>query len=192
MEGYRVNVLAITGYKPNELGLFSEQHPGISIIKYALKKRLISFIEEGVTWFITSGQPGVELWACQVVLELREIYTDIQLGILTPFLEQETRWSESAQVKYHEILSEADFVESITKRPYENPSQLRMKNEFIIRKSDGLLVLYDEEKPGSPEFYLKPAFIRQTNEGYPITFMGRYDLELAEEEIRQSDPQFWE
>lgn len=187
-----MNVLAMTGYKPHELGLFSDQHPGISIIKYALKKRLTSYIEEGTRWFIASGQPGVELWASETILELKESFPDIQLGILTPFLEQETRWPESAQSRYHELLSQADFVDSITKRPYENPSQLRLKNEFIIQKSDGLLALYDEEKSGTPDFYLKPARMRQEQDGYPIYIINRYDLEAAEEEIRSLAPESWE
>lgn len=187
-----VNVLAMTGYKPHELGLFSDQHPGIPIIKYALRKRLTAYIEEGTRWFIASGQPGVELWASEVILELRNEFPEIQLGILTPFLEQEARWPESAQARYHELLTQADFVDSITKRPYENPSQLRLKNEFIIQKSDGLLVLYDEEKSGTPDFYLKPARNRQEHDGYPIYIINRYDLEAAEEEIRSQAPESWE
>ncbi|WEG10783.1 DUF1273 domain-containing protein [Pullulanibacillus sp. KACC 23026] len=187
-----MNALAITGYKPHELGIFSDKHPGIAVIKFALKKRLISFIEEGVTWFITSGQPGVELWASEVVIELREDFPDIQLAILTPFLEQETRWPEHAQIHYQEILAQADFVDSITKRPYENPSQLRLKNEFIIQKTDGLLVIYDDETEGTPSFYLKPAKVRETNDGYPIYFLNRYDLEAAEEEIRNALPESWD
>ncbi len=186
-----MNALAITGYKPHELGLFSDKHPGVEVIKYALRKKLMTFIEEGTTWFIISGQPGVELWAAQVILELREEYSDIQLGILTPFLDQETRWPEGVQAIYQDILAQADFVDSITKRPYENPSQLRLKNEFIVTKTDGLFVLYDEEKQGTPDFYLKPARTRHAQDGYPIFYMNRYDLEAAEEEIRNSNPEYW-
>ena len=34
------------------------------------------------------------------------------------------------------IFSQADFVDSITKRPYENPGQLKAKNQYLVEKSD--------------------------------------------------------
>ncbi|GGH86254.1 putative phage-like protein YoqJ [Pullulanibacillus pueri] len=186
-----VNVLAITGYKPHELGIFNDDHPGLKVIKHALRNQLLSFINEGTEWFLTSGQPGVELWASELVLELRDDYPQVQLCILTPFLEQEARWPDPAKEKYQMILSEADFVESITKRPYENPGQLRLKNDFIIQKSDGLLVLYDEETPGSPSYYLTPAKQKQMTGDYPIIYVNRYDLEAASQDLIESDPRYW-
>ena len=186
-----VKVLAITGYKPHELGIFNDQHPGLQVIKHSLKTRLLTFIDEGTEWFVTSGQPGVELWASELILELRENYPEIKLCILTPFLEQEARWPDHAKEHYQGILLEADFVESITKRPYENPTQLKLKNDFIIQKSDGLLVVYDEETPGSPKYYLESAKKRQSVDDYPIFYINRYDLEAASQDLIESDPRYW-
>lgn len=187
-------VYAITGYKPQELGIFSESHQGIDVIKYTLRSRIIQLIEESdIDWFITSGQPGVELWASEIIIELKNDYPNINLCILTPFYEQEARWKEPLQEKYHQILEQADFVDSITKRPYENPSQLRLKNEFIINKSNGLLVLYDEETPGSPSYYLTPAKqrLQSVNQDYEILTITKFDIELAEQELKETNPDFW-
>ncbi|MED4126993.1 DUF1273 domain-containing protein [Shouchella miscanthi] len=152
-----MNAILVTGYKMHELGVFNESHEGVIWIKYVFKKRIIALIEEGVTWFITSGQLGVEQWAMDVVNELQEEYPHIKLGLLTPFEEQESKWNERLKELYHERLDKADFVDSISKRPYENPMQLKVKNDFLVQKTDGLLVLYDEEKEGSPLFYMKVA-----------------------------------
>ncbi|WP_188696573.1 DUF1273 domain-containing protein [Pullulanibacillus camelliae] len=184
-------VLAITGYKPHELGIFSQNHPGIDVIKYTLKIRLLDFIDEGTEWFLISGQPGVELWAAEVLLELKEVYPSIQLGVLTPFLEQESRWPDQVKEYYYQIINAADFVDSITKRPYDNPAQLRLKNDFIIHKSDGLLVLYDEETPGSPRFYLQAAERKQTSGDFSIYYLNRYDIEAASQAIAENDPRYW-
>ncbi|MCA0990656.1 SLOG family protein [Guptibacillus hwajinpoensis] len=187
------NVLLVTGYKAHELGIFNDDHPGLPIIKAALQGRMAQLIEEkDVEWILISGQTGVELWAGEVALDLRELYPDLKLAVLTPFLEQESKWKEQTQDFYNMILAEADFVESITSRPYENPGQLKAKNEFLVRKSHAMLVLYDEETPGSPDYYLKEAKNRQrTDEGYEVFTITPIDLELLEQDLRESDPDFY-
>lgn len=183
--------MAVTGYKPMELGIFSDKHPGVSIIKRALASRMLSFVEEGTEWFVTSGASGVELWASEVVISLREQYPQVKLSILTPFLEQESRWPDHAKEQYYQVLNQADHVASITNRPYESPTQLKLKNEFIVQKSDGLLVVYDEESRGSPDFYLRPAKLKQRNSDYPIFYINRYDLEAAEWDAREESNDNW-
>jgi len=167
-----------------ELGIFSNKHPGIGIIKQALASRMQNLIEEGAEWFVTSGSSGVEIWASEVVLSLKEQYPQVKLSILTPFLEQESRWPDYAKEEYYHVLKLADHVASITNRPYESPRQLRLKNDFIIQKTDGLLVVYDEESQGSPDYYLQAAKQRQKHEDYPIIYINRYDLEAVEMDMR--------
>ncbi|MFB4211435.1 DUF1273 domain-containing protein [Shouchella sp. JSM 1781072] len=174
-----MNAVLVTGYKMHELGVFNESHEGVQWIKLVLKKRIIALIEEGVTWFITSGQLGVEQWAMDVVSDLQESdYPTIQLGLLTPFEEQESKWNERLQERYHERLVKADFVDSISKRPYENPVQLKVKNEYLVQKTDAVLVLYDEEKEGSPKYYINVA--RSLDK--PIFMISPEEIEEARRE----------
>ncbi len=187
------NVLLVTGYKAHELGIFSDDHPGLPIIKAALRIRMSQLIEEkSIEWVLISGQTGVELWAGETTLDLRDEYPDLKLAVLTPFLEQESKWKEPTQDYYNMIMAEADFVESITSRPYENPSQLKAKNEFLIRKSNAMLVLYDEETRGSPDYYLKESENRQRNDAsYEVFTITPVDLELIEQDLRESNPDFY-
>ncbi|TWI58969.1 DUF1273 domain-containing protein [Halalkalibacter nanhaiisediminis] len=177
-----MKTIAVSGYKAHELGIFDQKHKGIYFIKKALEQRLRSFAEEGLEWVIISGQLGVELWAAEVVYSLKENFPHLQLAILTPFLKQEEKWQESTRDYYLDILNQADFVDSITKRPYDSPAQLRLKNEFIISKADGLLLLYDEEKPGSPTYYLEIAKKRQMTDEFPIYTITPTDLDLLVQE----------
>lgn len=169
-----VKVLTVTGYKAHELGIFKNDHKGVYFIKKAIKQRLIPLIEEGLEWVLISGQLGVELWCAEAVFELQEEYPEIQLAVLTPFLEQESKWKDETKEYYENILMQADFVEAITKRPYDNPGQLKLKNQYLIEKSDGLLALYDDGRPGSPKFYLDEAIKKKervpTYEILTITF----------------------
>ena len=94
-----VKIATISGYKPYELGIFKQDHPAIPYIKRAIKEQLIVLLDEGLKWVIISGQLGTELWAAEVVYELREQeeYNHLQLAVITPFLEQESKWNEQNQ-----------------------------------------------------------------------------------------------
>src|SRR5690554_7775744 len=54
---------------------------------------------------------------------------------VAPFYHQEERWSDPIKELYHHICAKSEYLDYITKRPYESPAQLRLKNQFIIEKS---------------------------------------------------------
>jgi uncharacterized phage-like protein YoqJ len=186
-----VKVLTISGYKSFELGIFKNDDQAVQYIKKAIEKSLLGFVEEGLEWVIISGQMGVELWAAEVVFDLQMEYSDLKLAILTPFLNQESKWNEINKEYYEFILSQADFVDSITKREYESPVQFRQKNQFLVSKSDGLLLLFDEEKQGSPKYLLETARKKQELTSYFIGFITFSDLELVVEEENMKNVDFW-
>lgn len=184
--------LLVTGYKSHELGIFKENHEGIVYIKKAVEKRLLSFIDEGLKWVVISGQLGVECWAGEVVIDLKKDYPDLQLAVLLPFLEQEANWKEERKNQYYELLSNADFVDAISKKPYESPKQLSMKNRYLVEKTDAILALYDEEKQGSPDFYIEQAKRKQSvDPSYEIHLITPYDLEVIYQEVMESKGEYW-
>ncbi|HEY2420403.1 MAG TPA: DUF1273 domain-containing protein [Neobacillus sp.] len=183
------NVLAISGYKPFELGIFQKDHPSVFFIKAAIKKSLLQRLEDGLVWVLISGQLGFELWSAEVVFELQINFPNLKLAVITPFLDQEASWNEMNKEWYESILAQADFVDSVTKRGYEKPWQFRLKNQFFIEKSDSLLLLYDQEKDGSPKYLYEMALQYQRSHSYPIELITFYDLQtiVEEEQLKQSD-----
>lgn len=172
----------ITGYKPMELNIFNMNDKRIFFIKETIKKRLIPLIEEGIEWILISGQSGVELWAGEVVLELKTQY-DIKLAVITPFLNQEHVWKEDQQTLYQSIIGQADFFQSLVQKEYEGPYQFRMKDRWFLEKSDACLMLYDQEQEGSPLYFLREAENRKGD--FPIFFIQSYDLEETVREIQE-------
>lgn len=180
--------LYITGYRPHELGIFNDKHPGIPIIKKAIENQLRPLIEDGLEWIVISGQQGVETWAAQVVLELKEDYPTLKYSIITPFLEQEKNWNEHKQATYMHIVSKADFVTSVTKRPYEAPWQFIEKDKFIIDNTDATLLIYDEENEGSPKYVLQLLQkYTENHEEYNVFIINAYDLQMVAEDIQRGD-----
>lgn len=177
-----LKVLYITGYKNYELGIFSNNCDEVNFIKQAIAKRLIPLIEEGLEWVIITGQLGIELWAGEVVLELKNEYTDLKLAVLTPFLHQESNWSEKNKEYYNSVLSSADLLESISKKPYISPAQFKNRDSFILHKTDGILIVYDEEKEGSAKYIWQETKKYQENNAYLRLQIDFNDLQQLIEE----------
>ncbi len=183
------NVACITGYKSFELGIFKQDDKAVYYIKRALEKEIVSLVDEGLEWVLISGQLGVELWGAEVVLELQEDYPNLKLAVLTPFISQEENWNDQNKEYYELILSQADFVETISKDPYKNPQQFRNKNQLFLQKSQSLVILYDEEKEGSPKyFYDEAKKKKETNPSFDIRTISFHDLQwIVEEEQWKKD-----
>ncbi|MGN7478853.1 DUF1273 domain-containing protein [Solibacillus silvestris] len=180
--------LYVTGYRPHELGIFNDKHPGVAIIKTAIENQLRTLVEDGLEWVVISGQQGVETWAAQVVLHLKEDYPALKYSIITPFLEQEKNWNEHKQETYMHIVNQADFVTAVTKRPYEAPWQFIEKDKFIIANTDAALLVYDEENEGSPKYVHRLIQkYKEQHEEYELLIINAYDLQTVAEEMQRGD-----
>ncbi|MCZ8516195.1 SLOG family protein [Paenibacillus filicis] len=182
-----MNRVLVTGYKASELGIFSLKHPGIAIIKKAIKKQLLALMDEGLEWVIVSGQWGVELWAAEAVLELREEGEPLRLAVITPFLEQDEKWSEEKKKLYSGVTRQADYVNSVTKSKYVGPWQFQETNKFLLRHSDGLVLLYDEDTAGSPRFIKEQAERWAQTADYRLVYITPYDLQSIADEERMDE-----
>ncbi|MDL4840845.1 DUF1273 domain-containing protein [Aquibacillus rhizosphaerae] len=185
-----MKVLTVTGYKPIEMSIFKPNDKKIVYIKEAIKKRLVSFIEEGLEWVLLSGQMGVELWTGEVILDLKEEY-DIKIGIIPPFLNQESRWPEHYQATFEEMVLQADFHQPLYQDEYKGPFQFKARDRWLIEKSEACLVLLDEEYPGSTRFFLEEAKKFNEKKGYPIYTITPLDLEDTVQELQLNNPDYW-
>jgi uncharacterized phage-like protein YoqJ len=171
-----MKVLTITGNKPNELNISGEKDQRINFIKKALKKKLITLIDDGLEWVVVTGQLGIELWSCEVICELKEDYP-IKLGIFPPFLEYSSRWPDIYKEKLEQVILEADYSQALYNEPYKGPYQFINKDNWLIKKSDACLILGDEEYPGSVKFFLDKAKKAAELNQYQIFWVTPLDLE---------------
>lgn len=171
-----------------ELNIYNETDKRITFVKKAIERRLIHFIEEGLEWVLISGQMGVELWTAEVVLDLKEEY-DIYIAMIPPFENLASRWPEALQHKYEVLSFTVDFFEPIYHTEYKGPYQFRMRDQWLIEKSDACLLLMDEEYPGSVGFFYNSA--KDVNH-YPVYFITPFDLDEVVREIKMEEPDFWD
>ena len=93
-----MNAILVTGYRGFELSIFQDKDPRIDVIKAAIRKDLIHYLEEGVEWFIFTGNLGFEYWALQVAKKLQADYP-FQIATLFTFETQGQQWNEANQAK---------------------------------------------------------------------------------------------
>ena len=74
------NTLLVSGYKHTDLGIFKQKDPRLPIIKAAIRNDLLHFLEEGVKWFVFTGNLGFEYWVLEVLQEL-QVWTS---GVVSP------------------------------------------------------------------------------------------------------------
>lgn len=176
--------LLITGYRAHELGIYNQKHPGIPYIRQAITNRLIPLAEEGLEWVITPGQYGVDLWACEAVIDLKLQYPDLRLAVITAYSNQEETWKEERQAYYEGVLQQVDYYGAVSHQPYAGTWQFRARDELLLRKTDGILLVYDEEAGlGSPRFIKEQAWRKSEREGYVCLTVSSEDIQsLANEE----------
>lgn len=167
--------LLISGYRSYEMNIFNQTDPKYLYLREFLKERISHFIEDGVEWFVIGGQLGVELWAGEIILELKEEYPNVQLAIILPYTSFEENWNEANQALFKRVTHQADYVNFSSNKDYESPGQLKGNQVFMIRNTEGAFLVYDRMNEASADG--KPKYLYDLIQLYQE--QSEYSLELA-------------
>ena len=138
---FRKQRCCFTGHRPEKL-LIPE-----TIVKMHLKKEIETAISEGFCTFITGMARGVDMWAAEIVLDLRKNNSSIHLICAVPYKGFEKKWSEKEQIMYNYILASADIIRYISERYSEAAFQKR--NIWMVDRSARVIAVYSGEKGGT-------------------------------------------
>lgn len=123
-----------TGHRPEKLDE-DETH----VIEW-LKTEIGKAVEEGYTDFITGMARGVDLWAAEEVLRLKEEGAELRLIAASAFKGMEERWARDWQVRYRTVLKKADEVHFISAKPGRRAFFER--NEWMVDHASRLIAVY--------------------------------------------------
>ncbi|KTF21686.1 DUF1273 domain-containing protein [Streptococcus gordonii] len=169
-----VSVLVV-GYKAFDLGIFGDKDQRLKIIKAAIRRDLIYLLENGMKWLVFTGNLGFEVWVLEVAKELQKEY-NFQLATIFIFENQGENWNEVNQEKLANFKN-VDFIK-YAYPSYENPSQFRTYNQFLLESTDGAYLFYDEENETKLKYLYR---MMKENEQYHIKKLTFDDLnEMAE------------
>ena len=92
--------------------------------------------------------PGVDIWAAEIVLELRE-KENILLKLIAanPHPGFENRWSIEWQKRYAKIMSLADYKKDVSPQYSRNCYQIR--NEWMVDHSARVIAVWNGSPSGT-------------------------------------------
>ena len=130
---------AFTGHRPKSLG-YPESDERCTALKQCIHSLIVRMIEEeGVTHFISGMAQGVDLYAAEIVLELKEQYPEITLECAIPYERQAVRWLAALRERYFSIASKCD-KETMLQRQYTRDC-MKKRNQYMVDCADVVLAV---------------------------------------------------
>lgn len=172
----------VSGYRSYELNIFNQTDPKLFYLKEFLKSQIIHYLENGVEWFIITGQLGIELWTGEIVNELKEEYPEIKLGVLLPYTSFGEKWNEVNKDLFERVIHQADYVNYTSNKEYMSPKQLKANQIFTVRNTDGALLIYDtmvgEAAEGKPKYVYDLILKYQEQSPYDLNLVAFEEIEF--------------
>lgn len=137
----RLHRCCFTGHRPEKLGQ-SE-----NVIKKGLEEEILKAISDGFTVFISGMARGVDIWAAEIVLQLRSEGYPIRLICASPYQGFEEKWEKEWQDRYNAILKDADLVKFIC--PRYSRFCFQKRNKWMVNHSARVIAAYNGQPGGT-------------------------------------------
>ena len=134
----RLHRCCFAGHRPEGI-LLSE-----ATAKDWLRYQIQQAIAANYTTFITGMGMGVDIWAAQIVIELRAANPSIHLIAVEPYPSFAAKWSEEWRSAYQEVITKADLVKRISQR--YTPDAINNRLYWIVDHSSRLIAIYNGTK----------------------------------------------
>ncbi|MCZ9654571.1 SLOG family protein [Lactobacillus iners] len=168
----------ISGYRSYELNVFNNNDPKIKVIKIAIKNYLQQKLEDRcLDWVIAGPNLGVEQWALEVANDLRNFYSDLHTALIFPYTNFGNNWTPSKQEYLSNLRSNVDFYTELSSQNYQNPKQFIQFQEFMLKHTEGALLIYDLEHKGKTSYDYQAIQFYQTQKNYFLDIIDFYDLQ---------------
>lgn len=137
----------ITGHRPTRFKFKYNEHYKLCIkIKKALTSQMQDYYEKGVRRFWVGGAIGVDTWAAEILLEMKqqERYKDIELYVATPFPDYDAKFDAKQKARCRAILK--GCTGSVIVSPNYAPDAYKKRNYYMVDRADYLIAIYDNQK----------------------------------------------
>lgn len=152
----RIYRCCFTGHRPERLSIPESK------VKAALQKEIRLAIADGINVFITGMALGVDIWAAEIVLELRKKEElSLKLIAASPHPGFENRWSIEWQKRYAAVMAKADFIKEVCSHYSRSCYQIR--NEWMVDHSARVIAVWNGRPSGT-----KNTIVYAKRKGVPV------------------------
>lgn len=140
---------AITGHRPTRFKWkYNENNNGCKRLKKRMQDQFVLLYEKGVRQFWVGGALGVDMWAGEILLRLKEQpeYSEIRLMVALPFEGHDAEWDARSKIRLKFLI--AHSAETITVGTTEEPAAIcyKKRNCYMVDHADCLLAVYDNDR----------------------------------------------
>ena len=129
--------VCFSGYRPEKLPWGGdESDPRCAVLKKRLYDAAESACAEGYRHFICGMARGVDLYACEAVLQLREKYRDVTVEAAIR-AQPAGGWPEEEQRRWHDLVDRCDY-ETVVQDHYDAGCMQR-RNRYMVDHSGYLI-----------------------------------------------------
>jgi len=133
--------VCFTGHRPEKLNDSEET------LKKELRAEILNSINEGFNVFISGMARGVDIWAAEIIIELKNKGYDLKLICAIPYDGFESKWSKEWQIRYNNIICNSDLIRCIS--PKYSIECFQIRNEWMVNHSAKVIAVFNGEKGGT-------------------------------------------
>ena len=141
-----MNAVCLTGNRPHKLP-FREGSREQQLLTERMKNAVTELIGEGYRRFITGMALGSDIWFAECVIDLMDVYPDIELEAAVPYAGQRDSLAAADRFRYDAVLSRCSKVTMLSNE-YTKYCMSR-RNRYMVDNSDVVLVVLYSETGGT-------------------------------------------
>ena len=130
-----------TGHRPQSL-----KRP-VDDIKIDLENSILSAINEGYTTFISGLAYGVDIWAAEIVIRLKDRFSNLHLVAAVPFPDFAEQWTSDWQARYKRLLSASEYVKYL--EPEYTQAAYQERNIWMVNHASLVIAVYNGKPSGT-------------------------------------------
>lgn len=148
MNTERAKTVCFSGHRPSKLPLRnSEGDLRCKFLKLQLLTLVFHSYEIGYRNFICGMAQGVDMYAAEAVLAIKDSLDSVKLICAVPYRGHLDAQGALVRARYEGILGRADSV--VTLADAYNARCMRRRNEYMVDNSACLIAVYDGERGGT-------------------------------------------
>lgn len=155
----RLHRCCFTGHRPEKL------HIPEPVVIAGLEHAIRQSISDGFTTFISGMSRGVDIWAAEVVLQLRDADAPIHLIAASPYKGFENSWSPEWRSRFAAAMAGADILKYVS--PGYDRGCFQRRNEWMVDRSARVIAVFNGEKGGT-----KNTIDYADRQGVPVVFIS--------------------
>lgn len=137
---------AVTGHRPTRFKFkYKENTAGCKRLKKRLRDQFAELYEQGVRRFWVGGAQGVDMWAGEILLRLKETpgYGDLELHMALPGEKQGEAWDKRSRERLAFLIRHSKECVIVGKGL--TAEDYRRRNQYMVDHADVLVAVYDDD-----------------------------------------------